>query len=103
MERIPDRRRLLAGLGVAGAAALAHAARARSVEAAVGLGPSTPTLRNVYDKVARTDAGLAETRIPVESLPGSASALHVISAPGVYYLTGNVTGVSGKSAIDIQS
>ncbi len=44
-----------------------------------------------------------EPRTPVQSLPGSASALHVISQPGSYYLTGNITGVSGKNGIEITS
>ena len=102
MDRRSDRRRLLAGLGVAGAAALVHAARPRQVGAAT-LGPSGPRLQEIYDKIARTSAGLAEARTPVESLPSSATAQYVISAPGVYYLTANVIGVAGKSAIEITS
>lgn len=35
----------------------------------------------------------------VQSLPGDASATHVIDAPGSYYLTGNITGESGKHGI----
>lgn len=31
-----------------------------------------------------------EPRTPVESLPGAAFAMHVISEPGSYYLTGNI-------------
>src|SRR5437870_5162616 len=83
------RRLVLAGLGVTGAAALARVARAR---------PSAPTsspgtsLQDVYDKIARTDEGFGEARIPVESLSGSATAQYVFRAPGVYYLTGNITG-----------
>jgi hypothetical protein len=60
-------------------------------------------LQEVYDKVARSSAGFAEARTPVESQPASQSAQYVITAPGVYYLTANVTGVPGKSAIEIQS
>src|SRR5213594_1009223 len=100
MARNPDRRLLIAGLGLTGAAALARVARAR---------PSAPTsspgtsLQDVYDKIARTDEGFGEARIPVESLSGSATAQYVIRAPGVYYLTGNITGVPGKAAIEVQS
>ncbi len=42
-----------------------------------------------------------EPRTPVQSLPGSASAQYLISQPGSYFLTGNVTGVASKDAIDI--
>lgn len=44
-----------------------------------------------------------EPRIPVEWLPGSADALHVISQPGSYYLTGNLQGEAGKSGIFIDA
>ena len=99
MGRDPNRRLLLAGLGITGAAALVRVAKARPLPS-----PSSGTsLRDVYDKVARTDQGLGEARIPVDSLPGSATALYVIDTPGVYYLTANVVGVPGKAAIDIQA
>jgi hypothetical protein len=42
-----------------------------------------------------------EPRTPVESLPGNDLFLHVIEAPGAYYLTGNLTGVNGKGGIGI--
>jgi hypothetical protein len=42
-----------------------------------------------------------EPRTPVQSLPGSASAQYLVSAPGSYYLTGPITGVPGKSGIEI--
>src|SRR5437867_11177569 len=99
MRRNLDRRLLLAGLGVTGAAALARVARARPAPPS-----STGTsLQDVYDKIARTDQGFGEARVPVESLSGSATAQYVIRAPGVYYLTGNITGVTGKAAIEVQS
>jgi len=60
-------------------------------------------VQEIYDKIARTDVGLAEPRIPVQSLPGSATALHVISQPGSYYLTGNIEGVAGKNGIEIRT
>ena len=37
----------------------------------------------------------------MQSLPGNATALHVISEPGSYYLTGNITGVAGKHGIEV--
>ena len=93
MARNPDRRLLIAGLGLTGAAALARVARALPPPRPASNGTS---LQDVYDKIARTDEGLGEARVPVESLPGSATAQYVIGAPGVYYLTGNITGVAGK-------
>jgi parallel beta-helix repeat protein len=44
-----------------------------------------------------------EKRIDVLTLPGDASNLFVISAPGSYYLSGNLTGVSGKNGISINA
>src|SRR5438128_8660709 len=100
MARNPDRRLLIAGLGLTGAAALARVARALPPPRPASTGTS---LQDVYDKIARTDAGFGEARIPVESLPGSATAQYVIGAPGVYYLTGNITGVAGEAAIEVPS
>jgi len=47
--------------------------------------------------------GEVQPRTPVQTLPGNAQALHVISQPGSYYLTAKVTGVSGKSGILVTS
>ena len=46
-----------------------------------------------------------EPRIPVDAThtPGDSADLYVISAPGAYYLTGDVNGVSGKNGILIQA
>src|SRR5437763_4210788 len=95
MARNPDRRLLIAGLGLTGAAALARVARALPPPRPASNGTS---LQDVYDKIARTDEGFGEARIPVESLPGSVTAQYVIAAPGAYYLTGNITGVAGRGA-----
>lgn len=38
---------------------------------------------------------------PVRTLPGSPAAMHVIDSPGSYVLSGDLTGVAGKSAIEI--
>src|SRR5437764_12754182 len=98
MARNPDRRLLIAGLGLTGAAALARVARALPPPRPASNGTS---LQDVYDKIARTDEGFGEARIPVESLPGSPTAQYVIAAPGVYYLTGNITGVAGEGALEV--
>src|SRR5207244_4627029 len=100
MARNPDRRLLIAGLGLTGAAALARVARALPPPRPASNGTS---LQDVYDKIARTDEGFGEARIPVESLPGSVTAQYVIAAPGVYYLTGNITGVAGEAALEVQA
>ena len=57
-------------------------------------GPPGPTMKTL-DEV--------EPRITVQSLPGDANALYVISQPGSYYLKGNITGVTGKSGIEIKA
>jgi parallel beta-helix repeat protein len=44
-----------------------------------------------------------EPRIDVASLSGDSSNLYIINIPGSYYLTGNITGVSGKNGISIQA
>ncbi|GMV26507.1 MAG: hypothetical protein AMXMBFR58_25380 [Phycisphaerae bacterium] len=99
-----DRRLILAGVGLAGVAALSRLAKAGPLDPPPGpVEPTGRTLNDLYDKVARTDAGLAEPRIPVQSLPGSGTAVHVIDQPGSYYLTGNVAGATGKHGIEIRS
>lgn len=57
-------------------------------------GPITPTYKTLAE---------VEPRAAVQALPGDAEALHVITQPGSYYLTGNITGVAGKAAIKIAS
>jgi parallel beta-helix repeat protein len=57
-------------------------------------GPVAPTMKPL-DQV--------EPRTPVQSLPGSGSAVYVISQPGAYYLTGNITGVAGKYGIFVNA
>jgi len=47
--------------------------------------------------------GAQDTRTPIDSLPGNANSLHVISAPGSYYLRGDIVGVSGMNGIDLAS
>jgi hypothetical protein len=47
--------------------------------------------------------GEVEPRRPIQSLPGNTIAQYVITEPGSYYLTGNITGVVGKSGILISA
>jgi parallel beta-helix repeat protein len=55
-------------------------------------GPVAPTMKTLVE---------VEPRTAVNSLPGSATAVRVISLPGSYYLTADITGVSGKHGIEI--
>ena len=101
-----DRRALIAGIGglAAGATLFAGRATAGPLSPPPGpIGSTGRTVQEIYDRIARTDVGLAEPRIPVQSLPGSATALHVISQPGSYYLTGNIIGEPGKNGIEVES
>jgi hypothetical protein len=79
--------------------ALALAALAGAVAVIAGpLNPPTGPVAPTYKTLAEV-----EPRTPVESLAGSPTALHIISAPGSYYLTGPITGAPGKSAIEISA
>jgi len=57
-------------------------------------GPVSATGKTLAEIEPRTVINLANT-------PGDANSLFRISAPGSYVLAGNVTGVSGKSGIEI--
>lgn len=57
-------------------------------------GAPGPTMKTLED---------IEGRTPVQDLPGSAEAVHVVSEPGSYYLTANLTGESGKHGILIET
>lgn len=59
---------------------------------------------DTYTK-AEVDALLAsvESRTVVNDLPGSSSAVHVIAAPGSYYLVSNIIGESNKAGVEIHA
>ncbi len=57
-------------------------------------GPVAPTMKTL-DQV--------EPRVPVSSLPGSSSALHVISQPGSYYLDTDLVGAPMLNGIEVLS
>jgi hypothetical protein len=90
MENL-DRRLLLAGLGLVGAAAAASA--------------SAGTLNPPPGPVAATGktTNEIEPRVAVQSLPGDANNSFIISQPGSYYLMGNINGAGGKNGISIQA
>jgi hypothetical protein len=97
-----ERRALLGVAGVAGLAALAKAGPINPPAGAVA--PTGKSLQEIADKVARTDAGLAEARTPISTstTPGNIATQFRITQPGSYYLTGNIS-VSGLNAIEIVS
>lgn len=57
-------------------------------------GPVTPTMKPLDQIEPRTAMNAANT-------PGDADSVFRITQPGSYYLTANLTGVSGKSGIEI--
>lgn len=56
------------------------------------VGPVGPTMRTLRQ---------VEPRTPVQELPGTADTQFAITQPGHYYLTGPITGVAGKHAIQV--
>jgi parallel beta-helix repeat protein len=59
-------------------------------------GPPNPSMKTLDQVESRTIVNAANT-------PGDSTNLFVINSPGSYYLTGNITGVSGKAGIRIQA
>jgi hypothetical protein len=59
-------------------------------------GAPAPTMKTLDQVEARIIVNVANT-------PGNATNTFIISQPGSYYLTGNITGVSGKHGISIQA
>jgi hypothetical protein len=100
-----ERRVLIAGIGgaVAGSLLVGSKVQAGNLNPSGPPAPSMKSLEAMSDKVARTDLGCAMPAIPVESLPGSASAKHLISASGSYYLAGNIQGNPGQNVIEIRA
>ncbi len=59
-------------------------------------GAPTPTMKSLDQVEPRLIVNTTNT-------PGNATNTFIISAPGSYYLTGNITGASGKHGISIQA
>lgn len=85
-----DRRTLIAGASLIGAAALVRAAKAGQLDPPMG--PVAPTGKSLADIEPRTPINL-------NTVPGDALAAHVITQPGSYYLTGDVEAPPSKNAI----
>ena len=59
-------------------------------------GPPSPTMKTLDQVEARIIVNATNT-------PGDAANTFIISAPGSYYLTGNITGTPGVNGISIQA
>src|SRR4051812_44068330 len=59
-------------------------------------GVPAPTMKTLDQVEPRREVNATNT-------PGNATNLFIISAPGSYYLSGNITGVAGKSGILISA
>lgn len=90
------RRSLVYGVPIVGIAILASAVRVRAGDLNPPVGPIAPTHKTLTE---------VEPRIAVNAVntPGNAISLYRISVSGSYYLTGNITGVSGKHGIFIDA
>lgn len=90
-----QRRALLAGLGgLAAGAFLTRNAAAGPLNPPPG--PITSTGKTLVEVEPRIAINAANT-------PGDASSVFRITQPGSYYLTGNVTGIAGRSGIVIDA
>ncbi|MCC7387952.1 MAG: right-handed parallel beta-helix repeat-containing protein [Phycisphaerales bacterium] len=95
--RAPERRAMLAGLGgLAAGAMLAGGRAAQAGPLDPPAGPVTSTGKTLTEVEPRIAVNAANT-------PGDADNQYRISQPGSYYLTGNITGASGKTCIYIAS
>jgi len=87
-------RGLVPGMGRAVVALhVAAASSALGGQLAPPPGPVEPTMKSL-DQI--------EPRRCVNELPGDASAVHVITEPGRYFMTGDITGETGKHGIEIR-
>lgn len=64
------------------------------------LDPPTGPVTSTYKTISEVEPRIA---INAANTPGDANSLFKITQPGSYYLTGNITGVSGKRGIEIAS
>lgn len=105
-----DRRLLLAGLGLAGAAMLSRAAKAGPLDPPPG--PITSTGKTTQElftqmtltdrKVTKTPTGCAEPRRDLLSCPSAPDAMFVITEPGAYCMTADVTGQPNRCCVRIE-
>lgn len=92
-----DRRVLLGAAGIAGIAGVAAFSKL------AGAGPLAPPAGPVTSSGKTLTEVEPRVAINAVNTPGNALAQFRIAAPGSYYLTGNIVGEAGKSAIEIAS
>lgn len=80
--------------------AIASVTLAAVVVVAGPLNPPAGPVTSTYKTLSEVEPRIA---INATNTPGTASSLFRISQPGSYYLTGNITGVSGRVGIEIAS
>jgi parallel beta-helix repeat protein len=71
-----------------------------ALAAAGPLNPPAGPVTSTYKTLSEVEPRIA---VNATNTPGDSVALFVISSPGSYYLTGNISGVSGKKGIKIQA
>src|SRR5262245_42158782 len=62
------------------------------------LAPPAGPVTSTFKTLTETEPRIA---INATNTPGSGSAMFLISQPGSYYLTGNITGAASKTAISV--
>jgi hypothetical protein len=72
-----------------------------AIGAAAFAGPTDPPAGAIQATGKTLTEVEPRTAISATNTPGNPAALYVISQPGSYYLTGDVTGVAGKTGIVI--
>ncbi len=83
--------------------AIALAVTAGLLSALVWAGPLDPPAGPVTSTGKTLSEVEPRTAISDANTPGDVNSLFVITRPGSYYLTGNITGVAGKHGIKIAS
>ena len=90
-------RKLMGGV-VLGAVAVSGFGVAAFLAWAVPLDPPAGAVSPTYKTLSEVEPRIA---INATNTPGDANSVFRITQPGSYYLTGNITGVSAKSGIEI--
>ena len=96
LDRIVSARTALLAGGIFVAAGLGGGAWVVAGPLDPPAGPVAPTFKTLTEVEPRIAINATNT-------PGTGSNLFTISQPGSYYLTGNITGASGKNAIGISA
>ncbi|MBL8760391.1 MAG: right-handed parallel beta-helix repeat-containing protein, partial [Phycisphaerae bacterium] len=90
--------RILSNGWVLGAAAVSGLGAAAILALAGPLDPPAGSVASTYKTLSEVEPRIA---INATNTPGDASSVYRIAQPGSYYLTANLTGVTGKHGIEI--